>query len=183
MAESIIGNWNGASSEYPRHLCIHEIFEDQTARTPEATALVFGTDRWTYARLNERANQIAHYLRGLGVTKDSIVALSMDRSAETIAALIGILKAGGAYAALDANDPTDRRTKLLAELAPVAVLTDETLAATTTESIENPGNVSSPDSLAYVMFTSGSTGTPKGVMVEHHSVIRLVQNTNYVTLG
>lgn len=132
--------------------------------------------------MNERANQIAHYLRRLGVTKDSIVALSMDRSAETIAVLIGILKAGGAYAALDANDPMDRRANLLAELAPVAVLTDESLAATTAESIENPENTGSPDSLAYVMFTSGSTGTPKGVMVEHHSVVRLVQNTNYVTL-
>jgi amino acid adenylation domain-containing protein len=163
-------------------LSIHEIFEYQTTRTPGATALVFGSDRWTYARLNKRANQIAHYLRRLGVTRDSIVALSMDRSAETIAALIGILKAGGAYAPLDTNDPMDRRANLLAELAPVAVLTGETLAATLDESIENPDNISSPDSLAYVMFTSGSTGTPKGVMVEHHSVVRLVQNTNYVTL-
>ncbi|HEY6390642.1 MAG TPA: amino acid adenylation domain-containing protein, partial [Bryobacteraceae bacterium] len=161
---------------------IHKIFEDQTTRTPGATALVFGDNRWTYSRLNERANQIAHYLRRLGVTKDSIVALSMERSAETIAALIGILKAGGAYAPLDANDPMDRRANLLAELAPVAVLTDEVLAATTAESIENPESISSPDGLAYVMFTSGSTGTPKGVMVEHRSVVRLVQNTNYVTL-
>jgi len=163
-------------------LSIHEIFEYQTARTPGATALVFGSDRWNYARLNGRANQIAHYLRRLGVAKDSIVALSMDRSAETIAAIIGILKAGGAYAPLDANDPMDRRAYLLAELAPVAVLTDEALAATLDESIENPGNIGSPDSLAYVMFTSGSTGAPKGVMVEHRSVVRLVQNTNYVAL-
>jgi amino acid adenylation domain-containing protein len=163
-------------------LSIHEIFEYQTTRTPGAIALVFGSDRWTYARLNGRANQIAHHLRRLGVTRDSIVALSMERSAETIAALIGILKAGGAYAPLDANDPMDRRANLLADLAPVAVLTDEALAATLDESIENPENISSPDALAYVMFTSGSTGTPKGVMVEHHSVVRLVQNTNYVTL-
>jgi len=178
----MICNWNGAESEYPRQSCIHEIFEDQTTRTPGATALVFGSDRWTYARLNERANQIAHYLRRLGVTRDSTVAISRERSSETIAALIGILKAGGAYAPLDANDPADRRTNLLAELNPVTVLTNEILAATIAESTENLGNVSSPDSLAYVMFTSGSTGTPKGVMVEHHSVVRLVQNTDYLTL-
>jgi amino acid adenylation domain-containing protein len=162
--------------------CIHQVFEEQTTRTPEATALVFGDDRWTYARLNARANQIAHHLRRAGVQNDSIVAVSMDRSAETMAALIGILKAGGAYAPLDANDPIDRRANLLAELAPVTVLTAETLTATIAESIENPDNVSSSHSLAYVMFTSGSTGTPKGVMVEHRSVVRLVQNTNYVTL-
>src|ERR1700687_5279320 len=119
----MICNWNGAESGYPRQSCIHQIFEDQTTRTPEATALVFGSDRWTYTRLNERANQIAHYLRRLGVTRDSIVALSLDRSAETIAALIGILKACGAYAPLDVNDPMDRRANLLAELNPFTVLT------------------------------------------------------------
>jgi len=119
-------------------------------RRPGATALVFGNDRWTYARLNERANQIAHYLRGRRQER-FIVALSMDRSAETIAALIES-QAGGAYAPLDAKRSIDRRASLLADLAPVAILTNETLAQHWTNRLRISKNISSPDSLAYVML-------------------------------
>ncbi|MGA2183679.1 MAG: amino acid adenylation domain-containing protein [Bryobacteraceae bacterium] len=191
----LLRNWNRTESEYPRDLCIHEVFERQAAKTPDAVAVVFKDTRWTYGELNSRANGIASHLRDLGVVRDSLVALLMERSPETVAALLGILKAGGAYAPLDPNDPPARIQALLADLHPVALLTEPALtqhaggvlapvietAAITGASETNPENISSADGLAYVMFTSGSTGSPKGVMVEHRSVVRLVKNTNYAS--
>ncbi|MGA3025704.1 MAG: amino acid adenylation domain-containing protein [Bryobacteraceae bacterium] len=191
----LLRNWNRTDSPYPRDLCVHEVFERQAAKTPHATALAFKDVRWTYSELNARANRIASHLRDLGVVRDSLVALLMERSPETVAALLGILKAGGAYAPLDPNDPPARIQALLADLHPVALLTEPALArhagnlpapvietATIAGSADaNPPNISSAEGLAYVMFTSGSTGAPKGVMVEHRSVVRLVQNTNYAS--
>ncbi|MGA2600320.1 MAG: amino acid adenylation domain-containing protein, partial [Bryobacteraceae bacterium] len=169
--------WNRTETDYPRDLCIHEIFEQHAASTPAATALIFGGERWTYSQLNERANQYAHYFRALGVGADSLVALMLERSAETIAVILGVLKAGGAYAPLDINDPPTRIQALLDDLKPVTVVAERPLVESQPK--HNLEKIGSPSSLAYVMFTSGSTGVPKGVMVEHRSVVRLVQNTNY----
>ena len=163
-------------------VCIHELFERQVTANPDAPALLFGPESWSYRRLNDRANQIARYLRSAGVLEDSVVALDLERSPETIAAMLGILKSGGAYAPVDPHEPPTRREWLLKELNPVVTLTSEQLAGITNEVCGNLSNIANSRSLAYVMLTSGSTGQPKGVMVEHRSVVRLVRNTNYVHL-
>ncbi len=162
--------------------CIHRIFEQQAADKPGAVALRQGGREWTYQDLNERANGIAWALQALGVGRESIVALDLDRSLEMVAAILGVLKAGGAYAPLDRNDPPARRETLLADLNACVVLDEAKLANLGGDSSENPDLPAAPTDLAYVMFTSGSTGAPKGVMIEHRSVVRLVRDTDYVRI-
>ena len=166
--------------------CIHQIFEQRVAEAPEAIALLYGRESWSYGQLNERANQVARYLRTAGVVEDSVVALDLERSPETMAAILGVLKAGGAYAPVDPQEPAARRADLLRELRPVVTLRPETLAGILGDvsggAAGNLPRVTNRHSLAYVMLTSGSTGQPKGVMVEHRSVVRLVRNTTYLQL-
>ncbi len=100
--------WNQTSSDYPRDRCIHELFEEQVARTPDATAVVFEEQYLTYRQLNERANQLANHLQQLGVKPDTLVGLLVDRSIDMIVGLLGILKAGGAYVPLDDKSPKSR---------------------------------------------------------------------------
>ena len=180
---NMLQEWNRTDTGYPWDRCVHELFEQQAAETPDSAALICGEAVWTYSRLNERANQIAQNLRELGVQPDSIVALKLERSAETIAAILGVLKAGGAYAPLSPNDPPARLEALLHDLKPVTLVGQDGILRPVDNRPPEVNRVA-PNSrnLAYVMFTSGSTGTPKGVMVEHRSVVRLVRNTNYVTL-
>jgi amino acid adenylation domain-containing protein len=158
--------------------CIHEIFELHAGAHPGATALVLGDAHWTYGQLNRRANRVAEHLRAMGVGRESIIALDMDRSFELFAAMLGVLKAGGAYVPLDRNEPEARRAALLADLQPACVLT-----SIPDGEADNVENVARADSLAYILYTSGSTGAPKGVMVEHRAVVRLVCDPNYVDLG
>src|SRR5581483_4899924 len=120
----LLQDWNRTDTGYPWDRCVHELFEQQAAQSPDAAALICGEAVWSYRRLNERANEIAHHLRGLGVQPDSIVALKLQRSPETIAAILGVLKAGAAYAPLSATDPPARLEALLHDLQPVAVLDD-----------------------------------------------------------
>ena len=163
-----------------QHLCVHEVFERRVNEYPQAIALVTSQGRWTYQRLNERANAIGEYLRSRGVARDSVVAFELERSPDTVAAMLGVLKAGGAYAPLDANDPPARRASLLADLKPAMILTRELLAGIGAAPGGNLDNITDRRGLAYIMFTSGSSGSPKGVMVEHRSVVRLVRDTDYV---
>ena len=172
---------------------IHTLFAVQAARNPNATALLFGEERWSYQRLNERSNQIARQLQNQGVRRESIVALLMDRSCDMIAMLLGVLKAGGAYAPLDPSDPPARIRELIASLQPKVIGCDAKYSEiaggypiVNVESIPVDAPAASldvdclPDSLAYVMFTSGSTGTPKGVLVEHRSIVRLFRGSALV---
>ncbi|SIT65198.1 amino acid adenylation domain-containing protein [Burkholderia sp. b14] len=147
--ELLLNTWNATQQAYPLHWCVHQLFEAQVERTPEATALVFEDQTLSYAQLNAQANRLAHQLIELGVKPDARVAICMQRSPALVVGLLAILKAGGAYVPLD---PT---------ILPALPDTNPSVAALTARH------------LAYVIYTSGSTGTPKGVMVEHRGVVNL----------
>ena len=197
----LLTDWNNTETDFPREQCIHQIFEQQVEKNPNSIALEFADEKLSYADLNGRANQLAHYLRKLGVGPDTIVALCVERSAEMFIAILGILKAGGAYLPLDPAYPRDRLAFMMEDAGTRVLLTHEhvrsTLPAQSAQTIfldrdwkeiarESTGNLASKttaENLAYVMYTSGSTGKPKGVAVPHRSVVRLVQNTNYARFG
>ena len=188
----VLNEWNNTEKSYPRDQCIHELFEEQAARTPDATALVWGTERWTYRQLDERANRLAHRLRHLGVKPETPVAIYASRTPATVAALFGILKAGGAYIPLDPAYPADRVRYMLEDSHATVLITDRARAgmppAETSatildlgddeetllrESPAKPACYPLPGNLAYVIYTSGSTGRPKGVAIEHRSAVSL----------
>ncbi|HWF18044.1 MAG TPA: amino acid adenylation domain-containing protein, partial [Verrucomicrobiae bacterium] len=181
---------NQPSADYPRELCVHQLFEEQVKRTPDAPALLAGGERLTYAEINRRANQLAHHLEALGVGPDVPVGISLERSPELVIGLLAILKAGGAYVPLDPAYPRERLSKMLENSrAPIlltqhqfvstlpaenlqVILLDEPLPAGLKES--NPVPRASANNLAYVIYTSGSTGQPKGVAMEHRPLVNLL---------
>jgi amino acid adenylation domain-containing protein len=198
----ILVAWNLTRTDYHRDSCIHECFEAQAERTPDSVAIIFKDTQLTYRELDAHANQLAHHLQALSVGRGSLVAVHLERSATMIVALLAILKAGGAYVPLDPSYPIVRLGLMLKDSRAQVILTQPSLRGTLPESgvdivcVERdwPSNVAgqsitSPHSkamggdLAYVIYTSGSTGEPKGVCVPHRAVIRLVENTNYITLG
>ncbi|HYU26315.1 MAG TPA: amino acid adenylation domain-containing protein, partial [Thermoanaerobaculia bacterium] len=174
----VIDDFNATDAPFPAEACIHELFEEQVLRTPDAEAVRFEGRSLTYAELNARANQLAHYLRSLGVRPETRVAISIERSAEMVIGLLAILKAGGAYVPLDPSYPADRLRAMLEDCAPVVSLTQKSFE--TAEWADQPRtnperNGLSATSPAYVIYTSGSTGVPKGVINEHRGVVnRLV---------
>jgi amino acid adenylation domain-containing protein len=197
----LLVEWNNTTTDYPSSQSIQELFEQQVAQSPDAVALVWDEQSLTYAELNTRANQLAHYLRRWGVEPDMRVAVCLQRSPELIIALLGILKAGGAYVPLDPGYPQARlefmmkdagaplvvtQTSLLTNIdfaVAVAVCLDKLGDQFPAENKNNPAAINSADNLAYVMYTSGSTGEPKGVTVTHRNVARLVKNTNYASFS
>jgi non-ribosomal peptide synthetase component F len=122
--EMLLRTWNETAQEYPAHLCLHHLFEQQVERTPEAKAVVFNDQSLTYRELNERANRLAHQLIGLGVQPDTRVAICVDRSIAMIVGVLAVLKSGGAYVPLDPLYPKDRLTDILTDCAPGIVLAD-----------------------------------------------------------
>jgi amino acid adenylation domain-containing protein len=190
--EQVLVGWNDTRTDYALDRCIHELFEEQVARTPHAPALVFENQRLTYDELNRRVNQLAHYLRGLGVGVETTVGLHLERSLELVIAVLGILKAGAAYIALDVDYPLERKVYMLDDAAVSVLITHEDLAdrlpthpaqvvdlaaeqdAIAAESDLNPARVSEPDGLAYVIYTSGSTGWPKGVGCSHRQLLSYI---------
>ncbi len=191
---------NNAKSDYPKDKCIHELFEAQVERSPDAVAVVFEDKKLTYRELNDRANQLAHHLRELGVRPEVLVGLCMERSLEMIVALLGILKAGGAYVPLDPTYPKERMAFMLKDIQAPVLLTQQQLIESLPEhgarvvcldrdwkiiarkKKDNLVSTITADNLAYVIYTSGSTGKPKGVSVIHRGVVRLVKETNYADL-
>ena len=190
----VLYGWNNTAARYPKHKCVHQIFEEQVERTPDAVAVIFEEQHLSYAELNRQANQLAHHLRGLGVQPDDRVALCLERGLSIIIAILAVLKAGGAYVPLDPAYPADRLRFVLDGSEPVALLTQTSLAEHCVQDSARPvllldadslawqyqpdTNIEipelSPDHLAYVIYTSGSTGSPKGVMVQHQSVVNRV---------
>jgi amino acid adenylation domain-containing protein/non-ribosomal peptide synthase protein (TIGR01720 family) len=193
--------WNQTTTLYPRDCAIHELFEQQAAASPEATAIAYHEHVLSYAALNARANRLARRLRAAGVDRETLVGLCVERSLDCIVAMLAILKAGGAYVPLDPEYPPARLAFMLEDTGASVLVTQARLRQRLPEYagqvIEidadqdaggealaaNLGLPCDGARLAYVMYTSGSTGVPKGVCIEHRSVIRLVRSTNYLELG
>ncbi|BAY65521.1 amino acid adenylation [Calothrix brevissima NIES-22] len=192
----LIVEWNNTQTNYPQDRCIHELVTEQAEKTPDAVALVFEDCQLTYQQLNQKANQIAHYLQSLGVEKEILVGVYLERSFEMIVGILGILKAGGAYVPIDSNYPPERVNYMVAdsqmsvilthslllphllstlELTPTKIICwDKDLEIIANQSLDEPINNVQPRNLAYVIYTSGSTGKPKGVMIEHSGLLNLV---------
>src|SRR5262249_27046328 len=195
----LLVQWNDTKIDYPRDHCIHELFENQVERAPNAVAVVFGSEQLSYRELNQRANQLANYLRNIGVRSNTFVGICVQRSLEMIIAVLATLKAGAAYVPLDLEYPKERLRFMLEDAGVMVILTQQRLLQLfpekwpavcldtdwpriAAEDQKNLGCEASSQDLAYVIYTSGSTGKPKGVAVSHQAVNRLVTNTNYVQL-
>ncbi|MEH1820700.1 MAG: amino acid adenylation domain-containing protein [Nostoc sp.] len=187
--------WNNTKVEYPQQQCIHELFETQVERTPDAIAVVFEDQQLTYHELNTRANQLAHYLQQLGVKPEVLVGICVERSLSMVIGLLAILKAGGAYIPLDPYYPPERLAFILQDAQISVLLTQQYLienlpqhqtrivcldrdwASIAQQNSQNLINECTTDNLAYIIYTSGSTGQPKGVLVNHSNVVRLFAAT------
>ncbi|MFL6285810.1 MAG: condensation domain-containing protein, partial [Pyrinomonadaceae bacterium] len=189
----LLEEWNDTARPGTPSACFQQLFEARVERDPEAAALVCGDERLSYRELNERANQLAHYLRRLGVGPETLVGISMERSVEMVVGVLGILKAGGAYVPLDPAYPLERLSLMLEDSGVAVLLTQEAVVdalpahwaqvvridsewdAISRESVENISSAATLESLAYVIYTSGSTGVPKGVMVTHRGAGNLLE--------
>nr|BDT34839.1 non-ribosomal peptide synthetase [Myxococcus sp. MH1] len=195
---SILEEWNATTTELPRDRCVHELFEEQVARRPDAIAVEFEEERLTYRELNARANRVAYALRERGVKPETRVGLCVERSSGMVAAVLGILKAGGAYVPLDPRHPLERLAFMARDVGlrlvvasrahrGVAEKLGEVLELGTwveaSGEVENPQSGATASNLLYVMYTSGSTGEPKGVAIEHRNVGRLVRGASYADFG
>ncbi|MEH2178693.1 amino acid adenylation domain-containing protein [Nostoc sp.] len=193
--QQLLGKFNQTQIEYPQVKCIHHLFEEQANSTPNNVAVVFEDKQITHAQLNAKANQLAHYLQRLGVGKEVLVGLLMERSLEVIVAILAILKAGGAYLPLDPALPKEGLALRLQEAQVSLVISNSSLVidkelltkgqnqlicldtdweAIAQEPDNNPSSEVQPQNLVYVLFTSGSTGKPKGVAVEHQQLFNYV---------
>ena len=185
--------WNQTRTDSSHNLCIHQLLEEQVERTPDAVAVIFGNQQLTYRELNQRANQLAHYLQKLGVKPEVFVGICVERSIEMLVGLLGILKAGGAYVPLDSTYPKERLAFMLEDARAPVLLTQQRLLEiipshsgkvvcldTNWQEIgkeisENSVSNVCADNLAYVIYTSGSTGKPKGTLIPHRGLV------NYLT--
>ncbi len=206
----LLVEWNNTQVDYPRDSTIHQLFEAQAEQTPDAVAVVFENQQLTYQELNQKANQVAHYLQKLGVKPEILVGICTERASlsrgasltlDAIVGLLGILKAGGAYVPIDPTYPKERLSFILEETQVPVLLTQAHLVESlpahqahlvcldsdweiiAQQSEENPAPLVTSSNLAYIMYTSGSTGKPKGVSVTQRGVVRLVKASNYANLS
>ncbi|MBE8595309.1 non-ribosomal peptide synthetase [Xenorhabdus sp. BG5] len=193
--QQVLVDFNATQAKFPQNTLIHQLFEAQVRRTPDAIATVFEKQSLSYDELNKRANRLAYQLIALGVRPDDRVAICIERSLGMVISLLGILKAGGAFVPLDPTYPATRLTYMLNDSTPVALITQTTIteignshlptilldipddSVLDEKSEENPEVQAvglTSRHLAYVIYTSGSTGQPKGVMIEHRSLCNLI---------
>jgi amino acid adenylation domain-containing protein len=196
----VVEEWNRTERPFPRGATLHERFQAQVARRPDAAALAWDDLHLTYAELDARANRLAHHLRALGVGPDARVGVLLERGAELIVGILAVLKAGGCYVPLDPGYPPERLRTMMADCGAGVLVTLERFAAgevadgvrvvrldgdadaIAARPATPPRSGATPENLAYVVYTSGSTGRPKGVMVTHRNVVQLVVGTDYVDL-
>ncbi|PYS75169.1 MAG: non-ribosomal peptide synthetase, partial [Acidobacteria bacterium] len=190
--QQLLFDWNDTEREYPRDACIHQMFEAQARRTPDAIALSFGRERLTYRQLNERANRLARHLLRRLTKEEEVVGVCLGRSIGMVVSLLAVLKAGAAYLPLDPDYPAERLRAMVEDAGAGLLVTLQEIGGRVTggegvdlevvsldkegeqiegESGEDLGRGSGADNLAYVIYTSGSTGNPKGVMATHRASI------------
>ncbi|MEH2112703.1 non-ribosomal peptide synthetase [Nostoc sp.] len=190
--KQLLIEWNDTKIDYSEDKCIHQLFEEQVERTPDAVAVLFENQQLTYRELNNRANQLAHYLQQLGVKSEVLVGICVERSLDMVIGLLAILKAGGAYIPIDPNYPQERIAFILEDTQAAILLTQASLLETipqhkaqvicldtdwhliAQQNQENLFTQITPDNLAYVIYTSGSTGKPKGVMIKHANTVAML---------
>jgi amino acid adenylation domain-containing protein len=198
--DKLLVECNQTATDYPQNLCIHQLFELHAKQAPDAVALVFGEEQFTYRELNLRSNQLAHYLQKIGVGAEVLVGLCVERSIELIVGMLAILKAGGAYLILDPSNPVARSSFMIEDAQLSVLLTqqqwvedlreaklsrrespnlqiiclDTDWAMISQEISDNPSSAATAANRAYAIYTSGSTGKPKAVEIEHGSLLNLV---------
>lgn len=187
--DTLVKEWNQTQLTYPKDQCIHQLFEDQATKTPDAPALFCDGEALSYAELNSRSNQIAAQLLAMGVGTETFVGVCLNRSTNMIISMMGVLKAGAAYLPLDPEYPVDRLRYMIEDSESPVVIVDSKSAyiptstsaktlclngdkeAIDAQPTDNVATAVNPDNLSYVIYTSGSTGKPKGVMVQHGNVV------------
>jgi len=193
----ILYRFNNTTTQYPKEKSVIKLFEEQVEKTPDNTAVVFEGVKLTYRELNEKANSLANYLKNRGVKEREIVSIFLDKSIESIIAILSILKCGCAYMPIDTNYPSERIDYMIKKANSKVILTtknekekllnysnvfciDLSIVEIYRNSIKNINTEVLSEDLAYIMYTSGSTGEPKGVMVKNKNIVRLVKNTNFI---
>ncbi|WP_414572309.1 amino acid adenylation domain-containing protein [Nostoc sp. CCY 9925] len=184
-----------------QYWCVHKIFENQVSNNPNATALIYENALLSYKELNQKANQLAHYLQKLGVSSEVPVGVFLERSLEMVIGILGILKAGGVYTLIDPAYPLERIAFIMEDVQTPIVITQQNLEgklpvhwaqvvyldldwkAIALENEENPSSNLTPENLAYIVYTSGSTGKPKGIEIPHRSIIGFMFEANYLNLN
>lgn len=192
--DQLLNEWNDTEIEILHDRCIHHLFEAQVEQTPDAVALSLGDEQITYQQLNQRANQLAHHLRALGLGPESRVGICCGRSVELIVGIFGVLKTGGSYVPVDPAYPPERLSFIFEDTQIAVLLTEEDLVdelpsqwahtirldtdweTIATADDENPAVPMSAGNAAYVIFTSGSTGVPKGIVVTHEALVNRMRS-------
>jgi amino acid adenylation domain-containing protein len=192
--QQLLAQWNQTEMEFPQNQCLHQRVETQVTKSPDEIAVVFEDQQLTYHELNQKANQLAHYLQSLGVGPDVLVGICCDRSLSMVIGVLGILKAGGAYVPLDPAYPRERIAFMVEDTQAAVLLTQHHLKAhlppsqakvicldTDWQAIQAanagdqpPNSGVTPHHLAYIIYTSGSTGKPKGVQIQHRNAVNLL---------
>ena len=190
--QKILVAWNETKTDYPQDISIHQLFESQVEKTPDAIAVVFESEKLTYSELNNKANQLAHYLQKLGVKPKAHLGICVERSLSMLIGILGILKAGAAYVPLDSSYPSERLAYMISDAQVSVLLTQESLLRSLPKhqaqvvcldkdwkgvkefSTVNLSSGVTPENLGYIIYTSGSTGKPKGVAMSQRALVNLI---------